>query len=111
MAKNTVRTEEMDSQRRRPGRNGGWLLTGNPGNAGGPGRPDLAVRIRAQARWTAIMNAVDEQLRTERISIRTLLRVADQYAEVGGLKEVHAASDGESDERTVFEFPKEYVRS
>jgi len=39
----------------RPGRNGGTLKTGNPGNRGGPGRPRSAIRAAA-------LRAFDERL-------------------------------------------------
>ncbi len=85
---------------------GGALQDGNPGNAGGPGRPDMAVRVRARTRWAEIMDKVDKKV-TDKTGVGTLLAVADQYAQVGGLKQHKVVYGAEADDDYVFEFPKE----
>jgi len=79
--------------RPQPG-NRGALKTGNPGNEGGTGRPDLAVRSRALAFFEKRLPVLDQIAGKAKARPRDRIAAIDKLGKYAGLERVEHTGPG-----------------
>lgn len=83
MANRRKTSSKRSSVARRPQPQGGYLQTGNPGNAGGAGRPPAAIRAASRAGYDELMPVVLKIGKNARAKHSDRIRAADVLGKYG----------------------------
>jgi hypothetical protein len=71
-----------------PGRNGGRLKVGNPGNKGGTGRPPAVIRQRCAETFDRFLVKAEAILKSKTASHGDKLKALDLLGKYGGLQKI-----------------------